>query len=88
MSVYDDLAQRLRGLCRDVVAETAPPVERWKVVASNPLVVEQITGDVVLEEGDPDVEIDRGVLADRPAAGATVCVHFDGQDWIIGSVIV
>lgn len=87
-TVYDQLAARIRGLVSDTVRAEAPPVERWKVLAADPLVVEQIGGDIVLEEGDPDVEVDRAVIADRPEVGATVRVHHDGEDWIISGVIV
>jgi hypothetical protein len=56
-------------------------------VAANPLIIEQVNGDIVLEEGDPDVEIDRAVLAQRPAVGDRVRVHQDGEDWIVAGVI-
>lgn len=86
-TAYDELADRLRRLAREEARVAAPPVERFKVTRADPLVIEQIEGDLVLEEGDPDVEIDRGVLADRPAVGDTVRVHHDGADWVVAGVI-
>lgn len=89
-TAYDDLADRIRGMVRHEVDARSPRVERWKVVSSNPLVIEQIDGDLTLEEGDPDVEIDRRLIAtvpDRPAVGDLVRVHHDGQDWIVAGVI-
>lgn len=87
-TVYDRFAERLKGLVHDTAREASPAVERWRVTSSNPLVIEQIDGgDIVLEEGDPDVEIDRAVLAARPAVGDRVRVHSDGADWIVAGVI-
>lgn len=86
-NVYDDLAAAVRSLVEDTAKAASPPVERWKVVQSNPLVIESIADDFMLEEGDPDVEIDRALLTDRPDVGDTVRVHSDGEDYIIGGVI-
>lgn len=92
-TVYDELADRIRSLVRREVDHRGPAVMRFKVVSVEPLVVEQVDGELFLEEGDPDVEVDRGLLADRPALGATVRVHADhgggdGPDWMIVGVLV
>ncbi len=89
-TVYDDLADRIRSLVHRTVASRGGggSVQRFKVISANPLVVEQIEGDLVLEEGDPDVDLVGALLADRPSIGDTVLVHADGEDWIIGAVIV
>lgn len=92
-TVYDELADRIRSLVRREVDHRGPAVMRFKVVAVNPLIVEQIGGDLFLEEGDPDVEVDRALLVERPALGSTVRVHADhgggdGPDWIIAGVLV
>lgn len=84
---YDELADRIRALARREAHAVSPPVQRFKVTSGNPLVVEEVHGDLVLEEGDPDVEIDRAVLATRPAVGDLVRVHHDGNDWIIAGVV-
>lgn len=87
-NVYDELADRLRGLAREKAREASPPVERGKVVAADPLVLDLIGSDVVLEEGDPDVEIAKPLLVDRPDVGDTVRVHVDGDgDYILSGVI-
>lgn len=88
-TVYDELADRLRGLMHTTAREASPPVDRATVKRSDPLVVELLSADesVLLEEGDPDVEIDRGVLAERPDEGDTVRVHKDGSDYVIAGVI-
>lgn len=87
-NVYDDLAARIRGLARETAQDASPPVERGKVKRSNPLKVQLIDDDVVLEEGDEDVEIDRALLDDRPAVGETVRVHRDGEhDFVIAGVL-
>jgi hypothetical protein len=86
-TVYDELADRLHGIAHRVAKDASPPVERGKVTHADPLVVELIGEDVTLEEGDPDVEIDRGLLTDRPTAGDTVRVHKDGADYVIAGVI-
>jgi hypothetical protein len=86
-NVYDILIDRLKGLVRNEAVAASPPVRRAKVLTADPLVVEGIEDDIQLEEGDPDVEIDRGLLSDRPAVGDTVRVHSDGSDYIIGGAV-
>jgi hypothetical protein len=86
-SPYDRLAARLVALAGGVARSASPPVSRGIVTKSDPLTVEVDEG-LTLEEGDDDVEIARGVLADRPAPGVTVALHQDGEgDWVIGDVI-
>lgn len=90
-TAYDELADRIRGLVREEARVASPPVERWMVTSSDPLIVEQVGGDIVIEEGDPDVEIDRAVLDDRPDVDDLVRVHSDGEGegkgWIVAGVI-
>lgn len=85
-NVYDELVDRLRGLVGERAVEASPPVSRGKVIEVEPLVIE-LDDDVVVEEGDPDVEFDRAVLAERPEVGDTVRVHADGEDYIVSGVI-
>lgn len=85
MNVFDALADKIREVAQ---SEAPPPVERWKVARSNPLVIEDMTGEVVLEEGDPDVEFDAMLLALRPDRGDLVRVHSDGDgDWIVSGAV-
>ena len=85
-SPYDDLADRIRQLVHEEAPQASPPVDRGKVVSATPLIVD-LGDEVLLEEGDPDVEFDRGVLADRPTVDDTVRVHSDGSGWIVSGVI-
>jgi hypothetical protein len=85
--VWEELTEAIGDFVHERARRASPPVERWKVVGVDPLIVESLTDDVMLEEGDPDVEVDRGVLKDRPEKGDMVRVHFDGEDWIIGGVV-
>jgi hypothetical protein len=56
MSAVDELADRIVGMTRRRSAH----VERFKVVQAAPrLVLDQIEGSLILEEGDPDFEIAR-----------------------------
>lgn len=82
------LAHRLRHVAREEARRASPPVERFKVTSANPLTVEAISSDLVLEEDDPDVEIERKLLADRPDVGDTVRVHQSGDgDYLITGVV-
>lgn len=89
MTVFDELAEAIRGIARGEVRTVSPPVERWRVTNADPLTIERVggDGDLVLEEDDPDVEIDRAVLDERPAVGDLVRVHHDGEDWLVAGVI-
>jgi len=87
-SALERLADRLREMSTEAARDAAPRVERFRVAAANPMRLEDIGGDLVLEEGDPDVEIDARLLAERPSAGDVVRVHRDaGGDWIVAGVI-
>ncbi|MGH2898976.1 MAG: hypothetical protein ACRDMZ_09915, partial [Solirubrobacteraceae bacterium] len=86
-SAYDRLAGRLLDLVAARVEASEPAkIERGRVLQASPLVVD-LGDDVLIEEGDPDVEFDRAVLAERPVVGDAVRVHFDGEDWIVSGVI-
>ncbi len=85
-TVYDELADRLRSMVRDEAPVASPPVTRGRVISPTPLVVD-LGDEHLLEEGDPDVEFDRALLADRPAAGKSVRVHSDGEDYIVSGVL-
>jgi hypothetical protein len=55
--VFADIAARLRELARTEIREHATAAERFKVVAIDPLALDQVDGDIILEEGDPDLVI-------------------------------
>lgn len=56
-SVFQDLAQRLREVVRDEHRNGLSGAERFTVTSTVPLIIEQLAGDVILEDGDPDVTI-------------------------------
>jgi hypothetical protein len=86
-SVFDELAEKIRGMAGEEAKRVSPPVTRGKVKSADPLIV-VLPDDIVIEEGDPDVEFEKRLLgADRPEEGDTVRVHHDGQDWIVGGVV-
>lgn len=87
VSVWDRLADTIRGMVREEAQAVSPPVARYRVTSADPLTVEELDGDLVLEEGDPDVEIERGLLTVRPDVGDVVRVHKDGSDYVIAGVI-
>lgn len=67
-------------MVRDETTNTASGVERFKVLSASPLRIEQLTGDLVLEEGDPDVTISKGFAALHVAIGDLVWVaHSEGS---------
>lgn len=79
--MWDRLADRLREMSRSTAREVSPPPERYRVQALDPLVVEQIEGDLVLEEGDDDVEIAHSA-ADLEV-GDLVLVHTVGDGYVV-----
>lgn len=89
MSVYDDLAARIRGAARHHARVESPPPMRFKVARTSPLTLHHLGAvDLVLEEGDPDVEIARDVLESRPSVGDIVIVHADQfHDYIVSGVV-
>lgn len=50
-AVWADVADALRG----IAAEAGSPVRRFRVITAEPLVLDQIDGDEVLDAGDDDV---------------------------------
>lgn len=85
MSAVDELASRLVSMHERT---RRAHVERFKVVQGAPLVIEQIHGNLILEEGDPDFEIADAVDTAAPVKGDMVLVHqgADG-DWVATGVV-
>lgn len=69
--VFDRLATRLREMAREE-ADNASGVERWLVKHADPLMIEQLDGDLVLEEGDPDFTVGEWLRQLRVAYGLPV----------------
>lgn len=91
MTVYDDLATRIRGVARDHARAESPPTLRFRVASTGPLVLDQIDGDLVLNEGDPDFTIADAVDTGAPAAGDVVLVEqtgaSDNPEWFATGVV-
>lgn len=58
---YLDLAHKLRHVSREEARAASPPPRRALVTKTNPLSVEDIGGDLALEDGDDDVEVSQSV---------------------------
>lgn len=56
-----DLAKRLRRLSREEAQRAGTNVERWAVIQTTPLLIEEAEGELVLEDGDPDLTIGSGL---------------------------
>lgn len=52
-----ELAQRLRRMAREEALNTGTSVQRWRVVQESPLIIEELEGDLKLEDGDPDFTV-------------------------------
>jgi hypothetical protein len=52
-----ELAQRLKRMAREEAANSGTSVDRFRVIQEAPLVIEEIEGDLTLEEGDPDFTV-------------------------------
>jgi hypothetical protein len=83
--VFDELALKLRQMARDEQANGAG-VERFLVTQISPLTVTQLSGDLTLEDGDPDFTIgetirDR-ITADQVDVGDLIWVaRAENQDF-------
>lgn len=68
VSVFDELADEIRGIAREQAVNAVKPPRRFKVRRLDPLLLEEVNGDLVLEDGDPDFEIDERL---KPGAHTT-----------------
>lgn len=68
-----ELAKRIRGVAREEAGNSAPHVSRYRVTQPSPLIVEELEGDEVLEEGDPDFTI--GDALRQHIASYGIAVH-------------
>lgn len=81
------LVDRIRDLAGDEARRVSPPVTRWKVTTSDPLVIESLDEDVVLNEGDPDVEWSRELFSSRPDVGDVLLVYQDADTYVVGPML-
>lgn len=55
--VLAELAQRFHSVARQEAHNSGSSIERWRVRQAKPLLIEEIEGDLTLEDGDPDFTI-------------------------------
>jgi hypothetical protein len=83
MSVYKELAQKLQAVAKGAAREAAPQLGRYRVTAVEPLTLEEVGGDALLEDGDPDFEVERWLRRYHEDVGLevgdVVYVHDDGE---------
>lgn len=88
--VWDALADAIDGRIERHVSN-ATRTERWKVLLLAPPTFGQIQGDLVLEEGDPDLEITQWVRKYNAttglAIGDVVLVHFSENEYSVYDVV-
>lgn len=98
-NVWDDLVEKLRAFVNAEVDGRGHRTRRFKVLNRNPLVFQAVDGDLVIEEGDPDVEIARSVrgytiidsdgdsvVIPRPQIGDLVVVHETPEEYAVVAV--
>lgn len=56
-NVITELAQRVRSVARHEAQNNGSAIERWRVRQAKPLLIEEIEGDLTLEDGDPDFTV-------------------------------
>lgn len=76
MSVWDEIAGRLREMMHEVAEARTPAPSRGKVKSVDPLIITGVDDGLDLEEGDPDVEVVHRVKADAEVGDAVV-IHQD-----------
>lgn len=83
--VLDELAMRLKRMAREELASTGTSVTRWRVSQATPLVIEEVEGDLTLEDGDPDFTVGdwlRQFIAQYGLAkDDQVIVAYTGGEW-------
>lgn len=83
--VFARLALKLREIVRHEQVNGGTGVERFQVTAVSPLRLEHTGGDLVLEDGDPDLTVDAWVRQYHANYGIVAgdqawCLR-EGQEW-------
>lgn len=83
--VFQELALRLRKMVRDEHANGLSGAERFVVRNADPLTLEQLSSDLVLEDGDADFTVGAWLrqyaLQYGLSAGQQVWCVREGQEW-------
>jgi hypothetical protein len=84
-TVVTELARRIRHVARHEAQNAGTAVERWSVKQAKPLIIEEIEGDLTLEEGDPDFTVGdalrQHIASYGLSPGDQVLVAHAGQEW-------
>lgn len=83
-NVIGELAQRLKGMAREEAQRTGTDAARWRVRQSDPLIIEEMEGELVLEDGDPDFTVGdllRAHIADNEVEkdDQIIVIHSSGE---------
>lgn len=83
--VLSELAQKIKNVASSEVTNKGTTVTRWKVKQAKPLLIEEVEGDLVLEEGDPDFTIGdslrQHIASYGLEEGDQVLVVRSGEEW-------
>ncbi|MBA2751594.1 MAG: hypothetical protein H0U41_05055 [Actinobacteria bacterium] len=60
--VWKEVGRELRGAAKEEVREAGHAPVRFKVLGVTPLILDEIGGDLILEQGDEDFDIDERLL--------------------------
>jgi hypothetical protein len=76
--------QEIAGRIREHATDAAPKVERYTVMRVSPLLLNQIDGDNLLEDGDDDFVVGGFLKHYAPGVhvGDVVRVVFDGDEYM------
>lgn len=85
---FQELALKIKALARGEAEQTRTPPLRFKVNRVSPLRLEQLDGELLLEEGDDDFEIAHAVDAADVDKGDQVLVHEDADGDFIAVAVV
>lgn len=84
-NVFDQLALRLRQVVRDEHANTGSAVEKFTVISVTPLILDELNGNLILEDGDPDFTVGswlrQYMLNYSLVVGDVVQVARNGSTW-------
>lgn len=83
--VLRSLADEVRKIARKEAREVSKPIRKFRVRRVSPLRLESLSSDVVLEEGDDDLSIGRGIRsAVKQNDIAFVAAEADGDYVLVG----
>lgn len=85
MTLWTDIAQGVREVARQEALNAVPPPSHFRVTALDPIVLAQLSGPVVLEEGDDDFEVSKTM--GQPEVGDVVLVVEAGDSYVAAAIL-